>query len=131
MLAVRQLLKAPGFTLVAVLTVALGIASATAIFSVANAVVFRPLPFRDEASLAWVWSTRPDRDRAFFSIPNFLDTQQAATTVADFAAITPLGATLTGAGEPERVLGWTVTPNLFPLLGTQAALGRLPLVSDN
>lgn len=129
--ALRSLAKSPGFAVVAVLTVALGIAAATAIYSVANAVVFRPLPFRDEGSLAWVWSTRPDRDRAFFSIPDLLDLKQANQTTADLAAISPLAVSLTGLGEPERVQGWRVTANLFPLLGTEAWLGRLPLASDD
>src|SRR3954471_8139834 len=97
--ALRSLAKSPGFSAVAILTVALGLASATAIYSVANAVVFRPLPFKDESSLAWVWSTRPDRDRAFFSIPDFLDLQRDNRTTADLAAISPFGVNLTGLGE--------------------------------
>jgi putative ABC transport system permease protein len=129
--AFRSLAKSPGFTAVAVFTVAVGIASATAIYSVANAVVFRPLPFRDEASLAWIWSTRPDRDRAFFSIPDFQDLQRANTTTADLAAITPLGFNLTGLGEPERVLGWRVTANLFSLLGVAPEIGHLPARDDD
>jgi predicted permease len=129
--ALRSLAKSRGFAFVAILTVALGLASATAIYSVANAVVFRPLPFRDENSLAWVWSTRPDRDRAFFSIPGFLELKRDAKTTTDLAAITPFGVNLTGLGEPERTQGWGVTPNLFALLGTQAHLGRLPQLSDD
>src|SRR5687768_394352 len=101
--ALRSLAKSPGFTAVAILTVALGIASTTAIYSVADAVVFRPLPYKDESSLAWIWSTRPDRDRAFFSIANFLDLQRDNRTTAGLAPITPLSVTLSGLGEPERV----------------------------
>jgi predicted permease len=127
----RSLAKSPGFAAVAVLTVTLGLASATAIYSVAHAVVFRPLPVRDESRLAWIWSTRPDRAHAFFSVPHFLDLRRANTTTADLAAITPLGFNLTGLGEPERVLGWRVTANLFPLLGTGAFLGRLPQAADD
>lgn len=129
--ALRSLARSPVFALVSVLTVALGIASVTAIYSVANAVVFRPLPFQAEESLAWVWSTRPDRDRAFFAIPHFLDLKRANTTTVDIAAITPLGVTVSGLGETERVSGWRVTANLFPLLGTAAHLGRLPGPSDD
>src|SRR6187402_2986731 len=116
----RSLAQSPGFTFVSILTVALGIASVTAIYSVANAVIFRPLPFREEQSLAWIWSTRPDRDRAFFSIPHFLDLKGASTTTADLAAVTPQGITVAGLGEPERVQGWRVTANLFEVLGTEA-----------
>jgi predicted permease len=129
--ALRSLAKSPGFALVSILTVALGIGSVTAIYSVANAVIFRPLPFHDEQSLAWIWSTRPDRDRAFFSIPHFLDLRRANTTTADLAAITPQGMNVSGLGEPERVPGWRVSPNLFELLGTQAHLGRMPRASDD
>ncbi|MBA4138311.1 MAG: hypothetical protein C0518_13445 [Opitutus sp.] len=126
----RLFARAPGFALVSILTVALGIGSVTAIYSVARAVVFRPLPFADEDSLAWVWSTRPDRDRAFFSIPHFQELKATNTSTVDLAAITPLGITVTGFSEPERVQGWLVTPNLFPLLGTEAHLGRLPGIAD-
>lgn len=129
-LAVRSLRRSPGFAIVAAITVALGVGSATAIYSVADAVVFRPLPFRDESSLAWVWSTRPDRDRAFFSVPDLLDLRRDTQTVADLAAISPLGVNLTGLGEPERVQGWRVTANLFSLLGTKAQLGRVPQAHD-
>ena len=128
--AIRSLAKAPGFAIVAILTVALGLASATAIYSVANAVIFRPLPFKEESALAWIWSTRPDRDRAFFSIPAFHELRQGSHSATDFAAITPSSFNLTSLGEPERVLGWTVTPNLFSLLGTTAHLGRLPQATD-
>lgn len=129
--ALRGFRKSPGFAAVAILTVALGIGAATAIYAVANAVVFRPLPFKDEARLAWIWSTRPDRDRAFFSIPDFLDLQRDATTTAEIAAITPLAFNLTGIGEPERALGWRVTPNLFALLGAEPEIGRLPSANDD
>lgn len=129
--ALRRLRRSPAFALVAIVTVALGIGSATAIYSVASAVVFRPLPFPDEERLVWIWSTRPDRDRAFFSIPNFLDLRRDATTTADLAAITPATVNVTGLGEPEQVPGWRVTPNLFSVLGVEAHLGRLPSPSDN
>ncbi len=127
----RTLTKSPAFTTVAILTVALGLASSTAIFSVANGVLFRPLPFRDEAGLSWIWSTRPDRDRAFFSIPNFLDLQRQNTTTADLAAITPLSFSVTGLGEPERAVGWRVTANLFSILGIEPHAGTMPAISEN
>jgi len=122
----RTLGKSPAFSAVVILTVALGIASVTAIYSVADAVVFRPLPVRDEPNVVWVWSTRPDRDRAFFSIPNFLDLQRTNRTTAGFAPVTPLGFSLTGLGETERVSGWRTTASLFPLLGVVPHVGQLP-----
>ena len=129
--ALRTLLKSSGFSLVAVLTVAIGIASVTLVYSVANAVIFRPLPYKDESSLVWIWSTRPDRDRAFFSIPDFLDLKSTNQTTVGLAAIMPMGITVTGDGEPERVNGWRVTANLFSLLGTEPHLGRLPQAADD
>src|SRR5882724_4228289 len=128
--AIRSLRQSPGFLALAVLTVALGIGAATAIFSVANAVVFRPLPFQDESNLAWIWSTRPDRDRAFFSIPDLLDLKRENRTTTDLAALTPIGITVTGEGEPERVTGWRATANLFSVLGAKPYLGRLPGAAD-
>lgn len=129
--AARALRRAPGFSLACLLTIALGLGSTAAIYAVAEAVVFRPLPFPEESRLAWIWSTRPDRDRAFFSIPDFLDLQRANESLAGLAAVTPLGFHLTGRGEPERVHGWRVTPNLFAVLGTSAHLGRLPAAGED
>ena len=124
--ACRALVKTPGFLIIGSLTLALGIGATTIIYSVVQGVLLRPLPFRDESTLAWVWSTRPDRDRAFFSILDFEDTQRNNRTVADMAGLAPLAVNLTGQGEAERVLGARVTPNFFPLLGAVPALGHLP-----
>ncbi len=129
--AFRSLRRSPGFLLLSLLTVAIGIGASTLIYAVASAVVFRPLPFQDESSLVWIWSTRPDRDRAFFSIPDFLDLKRENKTTADLTAITPIGITLTGDGEPERVGGWRVTANLFSVLGGEPYLGRLPQLADD
>ncbi len=128
--ALRSLRRSPAFLTLTLFTVAIGIGASTLIYAVASAVVFRPLPFQDEAHLYWVWSTRPDRDRAFFSIPDFLDLKRENRTTADMAAITPIGITLTGVGEAERVPGWRVTANLFSVLGSKAHIGRLPQVED-
>ncbi len=130
MQTLRSLQKSPGFALVAILTVALGIASVSAVYSVARAVLFRPLPFQDESTLVWIWSTRPDRDRAFFSIANFLDLKQANTSMEGLAAVTPLGASISGLAEPERVSGWRVTADLFPVLGVTPHLGQVPATGE-
>ena len=122
--AFRSLARTPGFSLAAILILALGIGANVAIFSVARAVLLRPLPFRAPASLAWVWATRVDRDRAFYSIPNFLDTRAAARGFEELAAFTPWAPTLTGVEEPERLTAVRVTGNAFGLLGAKAALGR-------
>ena len=98
--ALRSLKKSPGFTVGAVLTLALGIGANTAIFSLVNAVLLRPLPFREPQRLVWIWSTRVDRDQAFFSIPDFSDTRDQNRSLEDIAAISNWGANLTGDAEP-------------------------------
>jgi putative ABC transport system permease protein len=128
--ALRSLARVPGFSLAAVLILALGIGANTAIFSVTRAVLLRPLPFREPASLAWIWATRVDRDKAFYSIPNFLDTRAAAKSFEELAGWTPWSPTLTGGDEPERLSAVRVTGNAFPVLGSAAALGRVPGPGD-
>ena len=79
--AVRTLAKSPGFTLFAVLTIALGIGANSAIFSVVNGVVLKPLQYRSPERLVWIWSTRKDVNRAFFSIPTFIETREQNRTL--------------------------------------------------
>ncbi len=122
--AARSLARTPGFSLAAILVLALGIGANVAIFSVTRAVLLRPLPYREPGSLAWVWATRVDRDRAFYSIPNFVDTREAAHGFRELAGFTPWSPTLTGGEEPERLTAIRVTGNAFGLLGSAAALGR-------
>jgi len=94
------------------------------IFGVARAVVLRPLPFGDPDSLVWVWATRVDRDRAFFSLPDFLEQRRDAAALADLAAIANWGANLDGAGAPERLQGSRATANLLDVLQVRPAIGR-------
>jgi putative ABC transport system permease protein len=128
--SLRLLLKRPGLSLVAVLTLALGIGANTAIFSVVNAVLLRPLPFKSPEQLVWVWSTRTDRDKAFFSIPNFVDTRDQAVTLDQMAAYANWGANLTEGGEAERLQGVRLTPNALQMLGVEAAVGRTLVPED-
>src|SRR5215813_12705472 len=132
--ALRRLRRSPVFTLAAVATLALGIAASTAAFAVIDGVLVRPLPFRDPDRLVWVWSTHTDRDRAFFSIPDFVDIERRATTIDGIAGIAPWGVNLSSADPSrpaERLAGARVTPSTFPLLGVRAALGRVLAPDDD
>jgi putative ABC transport system permease protein len=124
--AIRGLRKKPGFTLVAVVTLALGIGANTAIFSVVNAVLLKPLPFKDPDRLAIV-----REDATFAGIPrntpapaNFVDWKTQNRSCEDMAATASASFNLTGDGEPERIAAQSVSANFFPLLGVQPLLGR-------
>src|SRR5262245_32637544 len=123
----RMLWKKPGFTLIAILTLALGIGANTAIFSVVNAVLLRPLPYTEPERLVAVWgndSTAKD-DHTYLSYNDFNDYRQASTSFDQLAAFTPRWSfTLTGAGETDRLNGFYVSANVFQLLGIQPVLGR-------
>ena len=123
----RGMLKRPGFTLIALLALALGIGANTAIFSLVNAVVLRPLPYPDPDQLVWAWgNVRNGSNRASVSPLDFVDFRNQNKTFEQFAAnITiPLPANLTGSGEPERLTASAVTGNYFQTLGVTPALGR-------
>ena len=113
----RQLLRSPGFTAVAVLTLALGIGANTAIFSVVNAVLLRPLPYDDPEHLV--------RFRQNQSWPDMSDLTELSQTIAGFGGYTKVDLDFTGGPEAERVNGTAVTGSLFPLLGAEAARGRI------
>ena len=123
--ALRGLMKAPGFTAVAVLTLALGIGANTAMFSVLNAVVLRPLPYTSPEQLAMLWTEIPTQGvREGRSRYRDIEQWRQSRSFADFAIFDPVSVTLTGdsGGEP---LGVTrVSPNFFALLGVQPAYGR-------
>ena len=120
----RRLLGTPAFTTTAILLLALAIAVSAAMGGLLEAVVLKPLPFRDPESLVWVWASRVDRDKAFFSIPDFLD-HEAATRAADLVACSQWDTTLSGEGEPERIPGVRMEANGLSLLGVVPAAGRL------
>jgi len=122
--ALRRLRAAPAFTVTAVLLLALSIAAAASIGGLLRAVLLRPLPFRDPDRVMWVWASRVDRDRAFFSVPEFLD-HMAATRSADLVACSQWDMTLSGEGEPERVPGGRMAANGLTLLGVAPAAGRV------
>src|SRR5678815_4940470 len=123
----RSLLKRPGFTLIALVALALGIGANTAIFSLVNAVVIRPLPFPEPDQLVWVYGNiRNGPNRASVSPLDFLDYRNQNKTFEQFAATLSITvpANLTGSGEPERLTGSAVTGNYFQTLGVAPALGR-------
>jgi putative ABC transport system permease protein len=123
---VRGLLKKPGFTVIALITLALGIGANTAIFSVVNAVLLRPLQFKDPEQLVVVWE-----DATFAGFPrntpapaNYVDWKNQSQSFADMAASAETSFNITGDGEPERVSAFAVTANFFPLFGVQPLIGR-------
>ena len=131
--ALRTLRKTPGFTAVAVLTLALGIGANTAIFSVVNAVLLRPLPFADSDRLVAVWE-----DATFVGFPhntpapaNFVDWRSQNHVFTDMAATSEASFNLTGGGDPERIEGYRTGWNVFPLLGVQPILGRTFLPEED
>jgi putative ABC transport system permease protein len=122
---IRVLAKRPGFTIIAVLALALGIGATTAIFSVVNAVLLRPLPYSEPERLALIWTYfGPDLPQNWVSGPEFIDMKERSETFEDFAAMTWPSLSLTGTGDPEQVQCGAVTANLFPLLGVAPAQGR-------
>ena len=128
--ALRSLRKSPGFTLVAVLTLALGIGANTSIFSVVNAALLRPLPYPEPERLVRVFSER-DGDAWTVSPPDFVDWRDQAGVFQHAAALNSgSDFTLTGTDTPERVPGAQVTPDFFAVLGTTPALGRA-FTADN
>jgi len=121
---VRMLRKSPGFTTVAVLTLALGIGANTAIFSVVNAVLLRGLPFKDTERLVVVYAKTPTVPRNWVSYPELLDWRSQSRQFDALAGWTSQSVNLTGEDEPTRVVGSFVTANFFPMLGIEPVLGR-------
>jgi putative ABC transport system permease protein len=124
--AARILRKRPGFTLVAVATLALGIGANSAIFSVVHTVLLRPLPFGQPESLVRIWETRPDRGWMAVSLsrPNFRDYRDQNRTLEDVGAYSGTSLNLTGLGFPERVSASRISAGFFRLLRADPVLGR-------
>ncbi len=123
-----MLLRSPGFTTVAVLTLALGIGATSAMFSVIDAVLLRPLPYNEPDRLVMVWGKLSGiglpRDQNAVSAPEFIDFQAMNQVFERIAAFTGSSFNLTVEGGPERVQGASVSASLFPLLRVQPVLGR-------
>jgi putative ABC transport system permease protein len=123
--AARTLLNKPGFTLIAVITLALGIGASTAIFTVVDAALLRGLPYKSPEQLYHLWESTPQKEFAQreFSYPDYQDYQKNQV-LEGLAAYTGGGAIMTGRGEPERVVAPAVSANFFSLLGVDPAIGR-------
>ena len=124
--SLRSLLKRPGFTAIALLALALGIGANTAIFSLVNAVILQPLPYRDPDRLISVYGTRNRSTQGSVGPTDFLDYRSQNKTFAQFAASGSmmLPMNLTGSGEPERLNASIITGNYFDTFGVRPALGR-------
>jgi len=125
--ALRQLAKTPGFTAVAILTLALCIGANSAIFSVVHAILLKPYPWPGADRLVYVYNTYPRMGLTYAgtSIPDYLDRRTGVSGFADSAMFTTQSFNLAGAAEPERIVGLRATPSLFTTLQTGAALGRV------
>jgi len=132
-LAFRSFTRNPGFTLVAVLSLAIGIGANTSIFSVANALLLRPLPYKDANRLVILWNRSPGLDilQDWFSTAQYLDIKNGHHGFEEVAIASGGNDNLTGEGEPERVGTIRVSSNLLPMLGVQAASGRLFLPDED
>ena len=130
--AFRQLIKSPGFTAIAILTLALGIGACTAIFSVVNVVLLRPLDYPDPARLVVIKETQlPQFPEFSVSPPNYLDWVKQTKSYENLAAYGGAAANLTGEGEPQRLVGVKATAHYFDVYGIQPILGRTFLPEED
>ena len=129
--AMRQLAKRPGFTLTAVITLALGIGANSAIFSVINATVLEPLPYAAPDRLVRVREVTPEGMNFSASEPNYLDFRDQSRQLEQLAAFKDHAVSLTGQGEPVRLDGLAVTHDFFAVLGVAPALGRGFLATED
>jgi len=124
--SLRGLLRQPAFAIVAVISLALGIGANTAIFSLVNAVLLKPLTFADADRLAVIWEANPARDvtQDEVAVGNYVDWKAQNSVFDEMAAVGFRSFNITGDGEPEKVLANAATQNFFSLLGVTPALGR-------
>jgi putative ABC transport system permease protein len=130
--AFRQLMKSPGFAAVTILTLALGVGACTAIFSVVNAVLLRPLDYPDPARLVVIRETQlPDFPEFSVSPPNYLDWEKQTKSFENLAAYSGSRVNLTGDGEPQQLVGVKATAHYFDVYGIKPALGRTFLPEED
>ncbi len=129
--SVRSLLRQPGILITSLASLALGIGATSAIFSVAYAVLVRPLPYPEADRLVTVWETMPGNDTRLVAPGNYLDWHAEAKSFAALAAYSGTEVNVAGAGEAERVPGLTVSGEFFQMLGVDAEVGRLFTAADD
>jgi hypothetical protein len=124
--ALRGLRRQPGFTLAAVLTLAVGIGANTAIFSLLYQVLLRPLPYAEANRLVFVWNSYPlgNLPQASVSIPDYIDRRTQAPAIEDATLFSQRSVSLAEGGSPEQVRALRVTPSFFSTLGRAPFLGR-------
>jgi putative ABC transport system permease protein len=133
--AARTLRKSPGFTAVALLTLALAIGATTSVFTVVNAVLLRELPYKNASRLVLLWSTQQRqgalRDRSQVNFPNVEDWRKLNHSFEDIAAYAAWDEVVTGHGEAERISTLRVSPSFFGVMGAQPLLGRTFVANEN
>jgi putative ABC transport system permease protein len=122
--ALRTMVRAPAFALMTIVTLALGIAASTAMFSLVDGVLLRRLPFEKPERIVWLWHVWSGGDTGVFSISDFVEYRDRNRTLRHVSAFRQWTANLTGLGEPERLAGIRVSENFFELLGVQPTVGR-------
>ena len=130
-LALRLCFRHPLLSLAAIGSLALGIGANTAIFTVLNGSVLRPLPYADPGNLMVVWETRADNPKRAVAPANFLDWRRETTAFSGLAAFDDFTATLTGVGEAQRIHAVSASGNFFEVLGVQAQIGRALRADDD
>src|SRR5690349_24704039 len=121
---IRMLLKSPGFTTVSILTLALGIGANTALFSVVNGVLLKPLPYPHPEQLVWLAESKPNFDTGSISFPNFRDWQKNNRTFSGMAIERGYNFNLTRLGEAEQLNARFITSDFFKVLGVNPLIGR-------
>src|SRR5215475_10981570 len=127
----RMLLKAPGFTLIAVFTLALGIGASTAIFSAVNPILFEPLPYPESDRMVMIWEKRKDGGRIESTFGAYRAFVERSRSFDARAVMKPWQPTITGADQPERLEGQRVSASYFRALGVSPAIGRDFLESED
>jgi len=127
----RMLAKSPGFTAIAVLTLALGIGTNTALFSVVNGVLLNPLAYPQSGQLVALYGKTPGFDQASINYPNFLDWQRDTQTFSSMAIYRNQDYNFTGTGETERLSGYMISADFFSTLGIRPILGRTFRAGDD